>query len=456
MRRLHRWTMGPVLALAGAVLLLAAGVATAVYQNSLYTAQKTHEVTAQAQILAASVTAALDFNDTITAQEYVNALRANPEVRAAGVYNMDGIAVAAYVREGEPPLPKSVSAGGAMADGDSIIVTVPVVQNGALLGRVFVRSSTDTFERRLMRYGVIALLACMAALLFAVAGLSQAALSRANRALEMRAGELAAANEKLQAEMIERAKAEEALRQSQKMEAIGQLSGGIAHDFNNLLTVIKGNLQLLERRIAQGRTDVKRYVDSAAEALRRAATLTQRVLAFSRRQPLSPRPVHLSRLIEDMRELLRHSVGETVKLENRLAADWWTFCDANQLENVILNLVNNARDAMPRGGMLTIATENAYVDSREAEEKGISPGDYVRLSVHDTGVGMPEEVRSKAIDPFFTTKPHGQGTGLGLSMSFGYVRQSNGFMDIESAVGRGTIVRILMPRYAAESEALRA
>jgi signal transduction histidine kinase len=305
---------------------------------------------------------------------------------------------------------------------------------------------TDSLQRRLARYGAVMLLAVMAALMLTVLATGQLALAKANRELEQKAGDLANANRKLQSEMEERAKAEDALRQSQKMEAIGQLSGGIAHDFNNLLTIVKGNLQLMQRRIAQGRTDVQRYVDSATEGLNRAANLTQRILAFSRRQPLSPQPVNLSRLIEDMAELLRHSVGHNVVLETRLAADWWTLCDPNQMENVLLNLAINARDAMPEGGKLSIETSNRRVETPRRSFEEVAAGDYVRVTVHDSGTGMTEEVRRKAIDPFFTTKPLGQGTGLGLSMSFGYVRQSNGSFTIDSEPGKGTTITILMPR----------
>jgi signal transduction histidine kinase len=249
--------------------------------------------------------------------------------------------------------------------------------------------------------------------------------------------------------MEERAKAEEALRQSQKMEAVGQLSGGIAHDFNNLLTIMRGNLQLLEKRLAQGRTDVQRYLDGANEGFRRAAYLTQRILAFSRRQPLSPLPVDLSSLVSGMMELLRHSVGERVEIDTKLNARWWTLCDANQMENVVINLAINARDAMPEGGRVTVETDDVRMDAPLADVEGMSGGEYVRLRVSDTGIGMTEEVRQKAIDPFFTTKPQGQGTGLGLSMTFGYIRQSNGFMKIDSVPGAGTTLTIFMPRYEA-------
>ncbi|MGD0144866.1 MAG: ATP-binding protein, partial [Rhizomicrobium sp.] len=232
-------------------------------------------------------------------------------------------------------------------------------------------------------------------------------------------------------------------------EAIGQLSGGIAHDFNNLLTIMRGNLQLLEKRLAQGRTDVQRYLDGANEGFRRAANLTQRILAFSRRQPLSPRPVNLSDLVSGMTELLRHSVGERVEIATRLEAKWWTLCDANQMENVIINLAINARDAMPDGGRLFIETDDMHADAPLAGVEGMLGGEYVRLRVSDTGEGMTEDVRQKAIDPFFTTKPQGQGTGLGLSMTFGYIRQSNGYMKIDSELGNGTSLTIFMPQYEA-------
>ena len=191
---------------------------------------------------------------------------------------------------------------------------------------------------------------------------------------------------------------------------------------------------------------MQRYIEPAMEGLARAASLTQRILAFSRRQPLSPQPVDLSQLVSEMGDLLKHSIGETITLQTRLAADWWIKCDANQMENVILNLAINARDAMPQGGSLSIETANIHIDAPARDADAVGRGDYVRLTIRDTGVGMPEDVRARAIDPFFTTKPPGQGTGLGLSMTFGYVRQSNGHLSIDSAPGKGTTVTILMPR----------
>jgi signal transduction histidine kinase/ActR/RegA family two-component response regulator len=282
----------------------------------------------------------------------------------------------------------------------------------------------------------------MAILVVVVLGLAHATLARANRELEGQASQLAESNRNLHVQIEEREKAEEALRQSQKMEAIGQLSGGIAHDFNNLLTIVRGNLQLMQKRIAEGRIDVGNYLDLATDGLNRAASVTQRILAFSRRQPLTPKPVDLNRLIEGMSELVRHSLDANVEIETRLRATWWTQCDANQMENVILNLAINARDAMPNGGNLLIETADESVGA----SGNMPSGDYVRLTVSDNGIGMSEDVLRRAIDPFFTTKPVGHGTGLGLSMVFGYITQSNGHLDISSQSGKGTRVSILMPR----------
>ncbi|SHK57971.1 PAS domain S-box-containing protein [Bradyrhizobium lablabi] len=248
----------------------------------------------------------------------------------------------------------------------------------------------------------------------------------------------------------ERLKAtEEALRQSQKMEAVGQLTGGIAHDFNNLLTGIVGSLDLLQTRLDQGRTEnVARYIDAAMTSANRAAALTHRLLAFARRQPLIPKGVDVNQLIVSLEDLLRRTIGETIDLQIAAAADlWWTLCDPNQLESALLNLAINARDAMPEGGTLTIATSNVRLDSVTADTPALSPGDYICVEVTDTGVGMSAEVAARAFDPFFTTKPIGQGTGLGLSMIYGFARQSNGHATIDSRVGQGTSIRLYLPRH---------
>jgi PAS domain S-box-containing protein len=235
---------------------------------------------------------------------------------------------------------------------------------------------------------------------------------------------------------------EAALRQSQKMEAVGQLTGGIAHDFNNLLQGITGSLEIIQRRVAQRRfDDLDRFITGATGAASRAAALTHRLLAFSRRQPIDPRPVRVNQLLGSIEDLLRRTIGEGIALDIAAAPDaWLTRCDPNQLENAILNLVINARDAMPDGGRVTIATSNAGL-------KDGTPGDYVMLAVSDTGVGMSPDVIARAFEPFFTTKPIGQGTGLGLSMIYGFARQSEGEVRIVSEEGQGTTIQLYLPRF---------
>lgn len=269
--------------------------------------------------------------------------------------------------------------------------------------------------------------------------------------------ELAHLNDSLEEEVAARTKrlmlAEEALRQSQKMEAVGQLTGGIAHDFNNLLTGIIGSLELLTTRIAQGRLgDVERYTTAAQGAARRAAALTHRLLAFSRRQTLDPKPTNVNALIGGMEELVRRTVGPAVEVEVVTAAGLWTtLVDPNQLENSLLNLCINARDAMPEGGRLTIETANRWLDSRAARDRDLEPGQYISLCVSDTGSGMAPEIVSKAFDPFFTTKPLGMGTGLGLSMVYGFTRQSGGQVRIYSEVGHGSMVCLYLPRHLGDA-----
>jgi PAS domain S-box-containing protein len=248
----------------------------------------------------------------------------------------------------------------------------------------------------------------------------------------------------------ERLKAtEEALLQSQKMEAVGQLTGGIAHDFNNLLTGIVGSLDLLQTRLSQGRTDnFARYINAAMTSANRAAALTHRLLAFARRQPLIPKGVDVNALVVSLEDLLRRTIGETIDLQISAKGDlWFPLCDPNQLESALLNLAINARDAMPDGGKLTISAANARLDSVTADTPALAPGDYICIAVRDSGVGMSAEVAARAFDPFFTTKPIGQGTGLGLSMIYGFARQSNGHATIDSKLGQGTTVRLYLPRH---------
>ena len=445
--RLLRWW-----APAAAVLLIAVGVLGILYEENLYRSEQVGEATVQASILGSSVAAALVFNDAAAAQQYADALEANPEIEAVEVYESSGIPVAGFVRAGANRAPAAAPVPAVIAGAARVTVAERVIRNGTAQGTIYIRLLMDPFGRRLVRFGGILLLVIMALLVLAVSTLSQRALRRANERLSAQGTELADTNRRLQLEMAERAVAEESLRQTQKMEAIGQLSGGIAHDLNNLLAIMQGNLQLARKRLAQGKADIQRYLDGALDAISRAASVTHRVLAFSRRQPLSPRSVNLNALLADMTDLLRHSIGERIEIEIRCEATWNVWCDANQMETVIINLALNARDAMPDGGTLTISTADRIVSP--AQE--VSAGEYVELRVADNGVGMSEDVRQRAVDPFFTTKPQGRGTGLGLSMVFGYVRQSNGSMRIDSEPGMGTVITILMPHYAAQAAAVNA
>ncbi|WP_440972569.1 ATP-binding protein [Pseudomonas koreensis] len=246
---------------------------------------------------------------------------------------------------------------------------------------------------------------------------------------------------------------EEALRQSQKMEAVGQLTGGIAHDFNNMLTGIIGSLELLRRRLARGRLDdLDSLIDLGVTSANRAAGLTHRLLAFSRRQSLDSKAVEMNALVQSMGELLQRSLNESIQLDMRLNDKLWVAeADPNQLESALLNLVLNARDAMPDGGKLVVETSNQVLHPEFTEAyPSLEPGDYVMLSVTDNGSGMPQSVINRAFDPFFTTKPIGQGTGLGLSMIYGFSKQSRGHVSIDSEIDQGTTVKLYLPRFRGE------
>jgi len=434
------WRVIPVVAIGSALTLLLAGVLAGVYGEKLYRAQKVREATVEAQILGATASAAVVFQDQPAAQEYVNALQANPEIEAVGLYDDQGALIAGYNRGGAH-LPRILQGRAPpVFEGAHLLVTEPMRQAGNIVGTVRIRSQLEPVSRRFTRYGGAALLIGMAALLLGVLGAAQAALARANRELRHRARALAGANQELQVQIEEREKAEEALRQSQKMEAIGQLTGGVAHDFNNLLMVASSGLDLMDRTDDPKRRQLLK--DSIRQAVDRGSALTRQLLAFSRRSALKPEVVDLCKQMEGMRVLLERSLREDIQVEIDCAAGLWPVeIDPHQLELAILNMAVNARDAMPEGGRIVIRGENA-ADLAD----GDLSGDFVRLSVADTGAGMAPEMLNRVFEPFFTTKARGQGTGLGLSQVYGFTRASGGDVRIESREGEGTTITLLLPR----------
>jgi len=449
----RRWKFTPAIALATVIVLLTAGGWMARYVDRTNARKEMNAVSAQARVLASTVTAAVALNDRQAAQAYVNAIRANPQIEAAAIYDSGGKLFVSYWQKPDATLPADMRRGAPRFTGDRLVVAVPVTEANELLGTVYLRSFTEPFALRMQRYGVIGLLMTMASVVVAVLGVTHLAQRRANEELAHRAEQLTAANRALEAQIEQLEKVEEALRRSQKMEAIGQLTGGVAHDFNNLFQVILGNLERLGRHLPGGMPEAggeaHRLIEAATRAAGRAATLTQRLLAFSRRQPLAPKSLDLNRLVAGLLELLGRTLGETIHVEPVLAGGLWrVFADQNQLENAMLNLAVNARDAMPRGGRLTLETQNVRLDDSYARsQEEVRPGDYVLVSVSDTGVGMSKEVLVRAFDPFFTTKDIGQGTGLGLSQVYGFVRQSGGHVRIDSTPGQGTSVKLYLPRF---------
>jgi signal transduction histidine kinase/ActR/RegA family two-component response regulator len=437
------------IAAAGVLLLLLAGAGIVMYNEVSYKEAKAQQVEAQSRVLASTVTAALAFDDRKAAREYVNALAVDPQIQAVAVYDARGHLFAAYARDGEHALPAATAVSDPRLDGDVLKVTVPVAQGRNTLGSVYLETAIDPISRRLERYAIIALLVSMASLIFVLLGLAQRRLAEANERLRRQGIDLAEANENLLAQIAQRESVEGALRQAQKMEAMGQLTGGIAHDFNNLLQVILGNLELLQRRKLVADDEANRMVASAVRGAERAATLTQRLLAFARRQPLDPRPLDVNKLVQGMSDLLHRSLGEAIRVETVLAGGIWRVAvDANQLENALLNLAVNARDAMAGTGKLTIETANVHLDEPYAQANEVRPGQYVMIAVSDSGSGMTPEVTAKAFEPFFTTKDVGKGSGLGLSQLYGFIKQSEGHAKIYSEPGDGTTVKLYLPRLA--------
>jgi signal transduction histidine kinase len=420
-----------------AIILVLLGLLLAAFSEDGYQRQKASEIAVQSQIVSASVSPALMFDNSANAQDYLSALSANPAISAAAVYNAAGVRIAAFTRAGGTPAPSRASVRPAQFEGQSLVVVTPVRRDGETLGAVYLRTDAEPALRRFSRYAGVGILILLAALVVTMFGVAQGILTEANAELEARAQQL------LQ-EIEQRERAEEELLQSRKLEAIGQLTGGVAHDFNNLLTVVLSGLRLMERNSDPARR--ASTMEAMRQAVERGAGLTRQLLAFSRRQALKLEPVDIGFHLQGMRALLERSLRADILVDIAIPADLWPVkTDPTQFELAILNLAVNARDAMPKGGVLSITAANAPSAN----------GDYVEVRVRDTGTGIPADVVGRVFEPYFTTKQAGQGTGLGLSQVYGITKQSGGDVRIESVPNEGTCVTLVLPR-SDEAPALAA
>jgi signal transduction histidine kinase len=419
---------GRLIAVGAAVVLVIIGMVMAAFNEEAYKQQKMREIGVQAQIISASVAPALMFDSAGNAQEYLRALGANPDVEAAAVYDAHGVRIAEFNRPGGAPPPATASTSGPLFQGASVIVVAPVLRDRENLGAIYLRTDTETALRRILRYAGVGVLILMAAIVLTVFGLAQGALAEANQRLSQRA-------QQLQQEIEQREKAEEELIQSRKLEAIGQLTGGVAHDFNNLLTVILSGLRLMERNSDPARRATT--MEAMRQAVERGVGLTRQLLAFARRQSLKLEAIDVGLCLHGMRSLLVRSLRADILVDITTPADLWPVkTDRTQFELAIINLAVNARDAMPKGGVLTVFAQNKVIEG----------GEFVEIGIRDTGVGMPPEIVKRVFEPYFTTKQAGQGTGLGLSQVYGITTQSEGSAHIESVPNVGTTVRLLLPR----------
>ncbi|HZZ31749.1 MAG TPA: response regulator [Phenylobacterium sp.] len=427
-----------------AVALLAIGALLAARAEIEHRSQAARAAEVQADILAASVSAALSFDDRAAMHEYLNALQVNKAVAAVAVYNVSGQPVVVFHRGAASSPPARAPAVGSHFSERHVSVTRPVAERGQRLGTVYLETQPESWASTLARHSGLAVLTVLAFLLLGV-------VSAAASQLGARARLLSEANARLLEEMAARGKAEEALRQSQKMEALGQLTGGIAHDFNNLLQVVHGAFELIRRK-PDDTAKVAAWSENGIAAAERGASLTRQLLAFSRSQKLELRPFVVADLIADMHDLLVRTLGPDIVLSVSLDEVRATVrSDRTQLELAVLNLAINARDAMPNGGRLTISTAIRTIGPGDPV---LDPGAYVDLSVADTGEGMSPEVAERAFDPFFTTKGVGQGTGLGLSQVYGVARQAGGIARIASQPGVGTVVSLLLRHLTVDPEAI--
>jgi signal transduction histidine kinase/CheY-like chemotaxis protein len=435
----RNWRSTPLAIFGAALLILLVGIGIIFQSEATYQGNREQAVLAQARVLSKSTAAALDFDDPVAAQQAVDYYRSLELVRWIGVYDRNGRAVAGFARDGQS-VPPTVAAIGAPPQ-QAMRVTVPVETAGQVVGNVFYETDRDPLYRRIQRYLVLAILIVMAALVVGSLGMAQLQLRRANRQLADRAEALAQSNELLEEQMEERAKAEDQLRQSHKMQALGQLTGGIAHDFNNLLTVIQGSADMLcKQDLPEPKR--KRFAQAIVQAAENAASLTSQLLAFARRQPLKPERLHVNTLISEMEDLLNRTMGERIEIETDLQADGCAVeVDKAQLQSAILNIASNARDAMEDGGTLTISTRN---------EDGGQTGRMVAIDLADSGHGMDSETLDRVFEPFFTTKITGRGTGLGLSQVYGFASQSGGDVRAASEPGKGTTLTLLLPCHQEE------
>jgi signal transduction histidine kinase len=428
------WRSAPIVFFALVVLILVAGVTVSFQFNSVYARARVDQTQGYADVLAASAAAAVDFNDPAAAQQAADAYRVNRQIRLIGIYNRDGQRIAGYDRSGKP-VPATI---GALPSDLATIIRVrsSITQSGQDIGTVYIDVDKDMPSRTFARYALLLSLFLLAALVVAAVGFAQNQLRKANRELGKRAEALAQSNELLREQIEERAKAEDQLRQSQKMQALGQLTGGIAHDFNNLLTVIQGSADMLcQPKLTEMRR--MRFAQAIVQAATNAAALTSQLLAFARRQPLKPEHLDVNVLIAEMRDMLDRTVGERVKIVTEFGPGTCRIeVDRGQLQSAILNVVSNARDAMPDGGTLTLRTR-----AEDGEDKGA----MVALDVIDTGEGMDAATADRVFEPFFTTKATGKGTGLGLSQVYGFASQSGGTVRLASEPGEGTTLTLVLP-----------
>jgi signal transduction histidine kinase/CheY-like chemotaxis protein len=438
------WRSAPVAVFGIALLILLAGIGVILQYNVSYGRERIEQMQGLADILAASAAAPVDFNDPVAAQESVDAFQVSKQVRWIGVFTRDGKVLAGYDRTGAP-VPPSIAA--IQESGDGMVrVSAPIEKAGQRIGTVYLEADREAGSRRVARFLLLIVLTLGTALVVVGLGIAQAQLRSANRQLADRAEALAQANAMLGEQIEERAKAEEQLRQSQKMQALGQLTGGIAHDFNNLLTVIQGSADMLCRPAV---TEAKRvrFAQAIVQAATNAASLTSQLLAFARRQPLKPEQLDVNALIREMDDLIDRTMGERIRVVTELHS---TACrvevDRTQLQSAILNIASNASDAMPDGGVLTIRTRD------EAGEDGR----MIALDVADTGEGMDSAVMDRIFEPFFTTKVTGKGTGLGLSQVYGFASQSGGDVRATSVPGGGTTITLLLPCVAMQELDLEA